>query len=269
MKSCRRRQLIVADATQMFSFPPASAAYAPSNYDDILRALESALNDVLRTQPVRPLPALASLVEDPNLPPSSPRHSAGPHTLSDTLQKYIQKHQLSERVEQALNNVLAERPRDARRGLADALRRAPCIFEPELQSLLRRATPAGSRALRCEDALVRLAGGGQHDEVRKLLRLMAETERPLNEGTYDPLLRAAKQRGDWREALELLVQAKELRLEPQSASYNLVLQACAQAQQRRACQMLLDQMSKKAASPDVESRQLLQLLGIDPRDYGS
>ena len=52
-------------------------------------------------------------------------------------------------------------------------------------------------------------------------------------------------------------------------SYNLVLQACAQAQQRRACQMLLDQMSKKAASPDVESRQLLQLLGIDPRDYGS
>ena len=116
---------------------------------------------------------------------------------------------------------------------------------------------------------MRLAGGGQHDEVRKLLRLMAETERPLNEGTYDPLLRAAKQRGDWREALELLVQAKELRLEPQSASYNLVLQACAQAQQRRACQMLLDQMSKKAASPDVESRQLLQLLGIDPRDYGS
>ena len=41
--------------------------------------------------------------------------------------------------------MLAERPRDARRGLADALRRAPCIFEPELQSLLRRATP-GARA---------------------------------------------------------------------------------------------------------------------------
>ena len=47
--------------------------------------------------------------------------------------------------------VFAERPRDARRGLADALRRAPCIFEPELQSLLRRATPAGSRALRCAE----------------------------------------------------------------------------------------------------------------------
>ena len=172
----------------MFSFPPASAAYAPSNSNDILRALESALNDVLRTQPVRPLPALASLVEDPNLPPSSPRHSAGPHTLSDTLQKYIQKHQLSERVEQALNNVLAERPRDARRGLADALRRAPASSSRSC-SRCCAARPRPGRALRCEDAPCRPAAAARRGA--QAAAADGGDERPLNEGTYDPLLRAA------------------------------------------------------------------------------
>ena len=161
--------------------------------------------------------------------------------------KYIQKHQLSERVEQALNNVLAERPRDARRGLADALRRAPCIFEPELQSLLRRATPAGSRALRYEDALVRLRRRRAARRGAQAAAADGGDGAPAQRGDVRPAAARAKQRGDWREALGPLVQAKGCGraavgvLQPRAPG----VRAGAAA---RACQMLLDQMSKKAAS---------------------
>ena len=73
----------------------------------------------------------------------------------------------------------AERPRDARRGLPTRCARRASSSQARRCCAVR---PRPGRALRCEDALVRLAGGGRHDEVRKLLRLMAETERPLNEG---------------------------------------------------------------------------------------
>ena len=45
----------------------------------------------------------------------------------------------------------------------------------------------------------------------------------------------AQRRGDWREAIELLVHAKEIKCETGERSYNLTLTACANAREERAC----------------------------------
>ena len=57
----------------------------------------------------------------------------------------------------------------------------------------------------------------------------------VDESTYLPMLSVAQRRGDWREAIELLVHAKEIKCETGERSYNLTLTACANAREERAC----------------------------------
>ena len=80
-----------------------------------------------------------------------------------------------------------------------------------------------------------------------------------DESTYLPMLAVAQRRGDWREAIELLVHAKEIKCETGGQSYNLTLTACANACEERACRQLLEQMVAKGLALSQETQAALHL----------
>ena len=87
----------------------------------------------------------------------------------------------------------------------------------------------------CAAALLQLMERQEGAAARGLVRLMLEASVGVDESTYLPMLSVAQRRGDWREAIELLVHAKEIKCETGERSYNLTLTACANAREERAC----------------------------------
>ena len=83
----------------------------------------------------------------------------------------------------------------------------------------------------------------------------------VDESTYLPMLAVAQRRGDWREAIELLVHAKEIKCETGGQSYNLTLTACANACEERACRQLLEQMVAKGLALSQETQGALHAAG--------
>ena len=84
----------------------------------------------------------------------------------------------------------------------------------------------------------------------------------VDESTYLPMLAVAQRRGDWREAIELLVHAKEIKCETGGQSYNLTLTACANACEERACRQLLEQMVAKGLALSQETQGALHAAGL-------
>ena len=84
----------------------------------------------------------------------------------------------------------------------------------------------------------------------------------VDESTYLPMLAVAQRRGDWREAIELLVHAKEIKCETGGQSYNLTLTACANACEERACRQLLEQMVAKGLALSQETQAALHAAGL-------
>jgi len=261
----------------------------PPAMTTLLLALEAALNSMMHALPHAPFPAIACLLEDPLLLQAyqrPPQLNFQPQ-LSPRIQSYFRQHRMATVLNGALNAVLAARPDPAHAlgALAEELRRSSPVApkpappmpkatsaeEVALQQAMQRLQQAVQSAMGtltavaprdCGAALLLLMEHQQGAAARGFVRLMVEAGVTVDEGTYLPMLAVAQRRGDWREAIELLVHAKEIKSETGGQSYNLTLTACASACEERACRQLLEQMVAKGLDLSQETQSALHAAGL-------
>lgn len=261
----------------------------PPAMTTLLLALEAALNSVMHSLPHAPFPAIACLLEDPLLLQAyqrPPQLNFQPQ-LSPRVQSYFRQHRVATVLNDALNAVLTARPDPARAlaVLAEELRRSSAVapkpappaakptsvssvenlfamqrLQQGVQSAMGTHTAVAPRD--CGAALLQLMERQQGAAARGLVRLMVEASVGVDESTYLPMLAVVQRRGDWREAIELLVHAKEIKCETGGQSYNLTLTACANACEERACDQLLEQMVAKGLPLSQETQAALHAAGL-------
>ena len=251
----------------------------PAFLSEMLLSLEAALNSVVHTLPAAPFPAMASLIEDPLLlkayrnPPAT-----RPLQLNPKVAVYLQQHNIHAALSTALNAVVAARPApsEAIGALAEQLRKqktpagaaasiTPATTEEsDLQLAIQHALGGLNTATEreCESALAHLVESKQGKKAQELIKKMGNADRPIDESTYLPLLTIAKEQGDWRGTIELLVHAKEMHAETGTQSYSLTLAACAQTSETRACHQLLEQMAVKKLAISPEAADALATAGL-------